>query len=532
MESKIEQGAVGTALYGDLPLHQSNYEITDKIVPISDLVKHAGEEVWVQANVHIIRAKAKCAFVILREQMSTMQSCIFIGGEVEKSFIDFIAGVPSESVVLVYGNVVALEGKRKVTGCTVQDAEMNIKRFLVVSRAIATLPILVVDAMRPESDYQKPGCQFSRVGIEQRLDNRVLDLRTPANQALFRIRSGITAEFRNYLSSKGFMEIQTPKIIGQSSEGGSAIFNVKYFDRKAYLAQSPQLYKQMCIAAGFEKVFEVGPVFRAENSLTNRHLTEFTGLDLEMSIGSNYKEVIRLLLDMLFHMIKNIYTKYEKEMETIAIQYPIVKAILPESSEKVPIITHREAVTLLQEKYKELEAKGETISPADRQTYEGDMLTVSEKLLGDIMHEKYGSDLYAVERYPLSSRPFYTMPSEIVGSEEYEKLKKAEENEEKIIAEDGHPAVRYSNSFDLFLRGNEICSGAQRVHNSEYLKTFIEERKIDTTPLKDYIDSFSYGCPPHAGAGLGLDRLVMLIVDTKGVRQSTLFPRTPARLRP
>ena len=143
---------------------------------------------------------------------------------------------------------------------------------------------------------------------EQRLDNRVLDLRTPANQALFRIRSGITAEFRNYLSSKGFMEIQTPKIIGQSSEGGSAIFKVEYFDRQAYLAQSPQLYKQMCIAAGFEKVFEVGPVFRAENSLTNRHLTEFTGLDLEMNIKTDYREVINLLLDMLFHMIKNIYS--------------------------------------------------------------------------------------------------------------------------------------------------------------------------------------------------------------------------------
>ena len=160
------------------------------------------------------------------------------------------------------------------------------------------------------------------------------------------------------------------------------------------------------------------------------------------------------------------------------------------------------------------------------------MLTVSEKLLGDIMHEKYGSDLYAVEKYPFSARPFYTMPSEVVGSEEYEKLKKAEEEGETLTAEDGHPAVRYSNSFDLFLRGNEICSGAQRVHNAEYLAKFIEERKIDTTPLKDYIDAFSYGCPPHGGAGLGLDRLVMLIVDMKGVRQSTLFPRTPARLRP
>jgi aspartyl-tRNA synthetase len=289
---------------------------------------------------------------------------------------------------------------------------------------------------------------------------------------------------------RDFIEIHTPKTLGGTSEGGSEVFKFDYFGKEGCLAQSPQLYKQMMIMADFEGVFEIGPVFRAENSHTHRHLCEFTGLDMEMQIKEHYFEILEVIGNLFNYIFKGLAENNQKLLSVINEQFEFVPF---QFSEKPVILTFAEGVALLKEAGVE-------------QSVNEDLNTATERTLGKIVLEKFKTDFYILHRYPESARPFYTM-----------------------LCQDD---PSFTCSYDVFMRGQEIISGAQRIHVPEVLAERAEAKGIPPSTIQDYIDSFKFGAYPHGGFGAGMERIVMLYLDLLDVRQTSAFPRDPVRLAP
>eukprot|EP01116_Phalansterium_solitarium_P002835 TRINITY_DN1312_c0_g1_i1.p1 TRINITY_DN1312_c0_g1~~TRINITY_DN1312_c0_g1_i1.p1 ORF type:complete len:601 (+),score=228.22 TRINITY_DN1312_c0_g1_i1:75-1805(+) len=516
--------------YGVLPLNQSADRPGRKYVDVSALDESlAGQTVLVQARVNNSRGKGNLVFLVLRQSFATVQAVVAKSGDVTKGFVAFAAGLSKETIVAVEGTVTV--PKEKIETTSQQTVEILVTKLHVVSAA-ATLPMQLEDAARPkkvfkeqearvkaleleleeaqkklagkEGEEAKPlqaevdrliqakseAQKYSKVSRDTRLNNRTIDLRTPANQAIFRVQSGVCQLFREFLSSEGFTEIHTPKLIGAASEGGADVFKVTYFETFAYLAQSPQLYKQMAICADLERVFEIGSVFRAEKSFTYRHLTEFIGLDLEMQIKEHYYEVLDVLDALFNYLFTGLTKRYAKELAAVNVQFPYtpLKWTYPSLRLKFP-----EAVALLRENgvnQPELE----------------DLSTENERTLGRLVKEKYDTDFFILDKFPKSARPFYTM------------VDPADE--------------RYTNSYDFFIRGAEILSGAQRVHDAAMLTKRAGECGVPVEGIKDYVNSFKYGAPPHAGGGIGLERVVMLFLGLTNIRQTSMFPRDPKRLAP
>ncbi|XP_022804646.1 aspartate--tRNA ligase, cytoplasmic-like [Stylophora pistillata] len=358
-------------------------------------------------------------------------------------------------------------------------------QIFVVSLAEPRLPLQIDDASRPETDEEQ-----AHVNQDTKLDNRIIDLRTVPNQAIFSIQAGVCHLFREFLTSQGFHEVHTPKIISAASEGGANVFEVTYFKGKAYLAQSPQLYKQMVLCADFDRVFTIGSVFRAEDSNTHRHLTEFIGLDIEMTFMEHYHEVIDVIGQTFVHIFKGLRDRYAEDIAKVQKQYPSVPFKFLEPS---LVLNYREGVDMLREAGIDM-------------NYDEDLSTPNEKLLGKLVKQKYDTDFFILDKYPLCVRPFYTMP-------------------------DPHNP-EWSNSYDMFMRGEEVLSGAQRIHDSDLLAERAKLHEIDLEKIKAYIDSFRYGAPPHGGGGIGLERVVMLYLDLHNVRKSSMFPRDPKRVTP
>ncbi|XP_027740101.1 aspartate--tRNA ligase, cytoplasmic isoform X3 [Empidonax traillii] len=446
--------------YGVSSMIQSQEKPDRVLVRIKDLtLEKADQEVWVRGRIHTSRAKGKQCFLVLRQQQFNIQALVAVGQHASKQMVKFAANITKESIVDVEG--VVRKAFQKVGGCTQQDVELHVQRD---GRAT--------------------------VNQDTRLDNRIIDLRTSTSQAIFCLQSGVCQLFRETLIRKGFVEIQTPKIISAASEGGANVFTVSYFKTSAYLAQSPQLYKQMCICADFDKVFCVGPVFRAEDSNTHRHLTEFVGLDIEMAFNYHYHEVVDEIADTLVQIFKGLQERFQTEIQTVGKQFPCEPFKFLEPTLR---LEYQEGVAMLREAGVEM---GD----------EEDLSTPNEKLLGRLVKEKYDTDFYILDKYPLAVRPFYTMPD---------------------------PAnPKSSNSYDMFMRGEEILSGAQRIHDPQLLTERAKHHGIDLEKIKAYIDSFRFGAPPHAGGGIGLERVTMLFLGLHNVRQTSMFPRDPKRLTP
>jgi len=410
--------------------------------------------------------------------------------------------------------------------------ELNLRKLHIVSTA-ETLPIQVEDVSRPQPlldaqqaeldrlsaaihaaqarlevtklpedkksieeelaklhEHKGTAVKFANPDIDTRLNHRIIDLRTQANHAIFRIQAGVCQLFREYLSGHDFVEIHTPKMISAASEGGATVFKIKYFDTEAYLAQSPQFYKQMMICSDYERVFEIGPVFRAENANTPRHLTEFTGLDMEMSFNEHYHEVLDMMDGMFVFIFDGIASRFARELDIINAQYPFTPIVY-----KKPTLRLRfaEGIALLH-------AAGVNAPALE------DLSTAHEKHLGQLVKETHGVDFYVLDKYPKSARPFYTMP----------------ESEESP----------YTNSYDLFVRGQEIVSGSQRIHDAAMLEKSARDKGITLQLIRPYLDAFKYGAPPHGGCGIGLERMVMLYLNLGNIRRGSLFPRDPGRLNP
>ncbi|KAK6522183.1 aspartate--tRNA ligase dps1 [Arthrobotrys megalospora] len=490
-----EAASIDTATenYGTLPLNRSTERTGATRIAIGGLnTEDEGKQVLFRARVHNCRAQGnKMTFFELRQQHQTIQALMSVqaDGTISKQMVKWAASISLESIVLVHG--VVAKPYEPIKSTTVQDVEIHISKLFIISEA-GPLPIQIEDASRSEEEAQNLGLPIT--SLATRLDNRVIDFRTVTNQAIFRVSSGVCGLFKEFLSARGFVEVHTPKLLGAPSEGGANVFEVTYFQRKAYLAQSPQLYKQMLIAGDFERVFEIAPVFRAEDSNTPRHMTEFTGLDLEMAFEEHYHEVMELIGEMLIFIFNGLKERYAEEIATVRKQYPVEEFKIPKDGKPL-ILTFAEGIKMLQE-------AGREVEPLE------DLSTDNEKFLGKLVLEKYDTDFYILDKFPLSVRPFYTMP-------------------------DPHDP-NYSNSYDFFMRGQEILSGAQRVHDSGLLAERMKSLGVDPTSpgLVDYVDAFKYGAPPHAGGGIGLERVVFLWLGLGNIRRGSAFPRDPQRLRP
>ena len=498
----------GIIEFGDYDVMKSDKELSRKFVDIRSLEMgedatstspKEGEEIWLRGRVSSVRAKGNACFLVIRAAsgngggLFTVQAVHFKSkddAENSKKLIKYVSNIALESIVDIRGTVAAAN----VKSCTQSNVEIQINKLFIVSRSPIFLPFLLEDASRPDAiinESQNTDRPFAKVAQDIRLNNRWLDLRVPANNAIMRIRSGVSTLFRMSLLDEGFIEIQTPKLISGESEGGSEVFRTDYFGQPACLAQSPQLYKQMAISSDLNRVFEVGPVFRAENSNTRRHLCEFTGLDMEMAINEHYNEALGVLHRMFRAIFNGLEERFPKELECIRQQYPSEPVLFTDE----PLIIHwNEGMQML------IDAGHDDIDVF------GDLSTSLELQLGELVKKKYNTDFYILDRYPSVIRPFYTMPC-------------PDDN-------------RYSNSYDIFIRGQEICSGAQRCHDVELLKNQMIERNVDPKLLHFYIDSFRHGVSPHAGAGIGLDRVVFLYLGLDNVRKSSMFPRDPGRCVP
>lgn len=484
-------------------------EVAEQYKDTSNMDEAGGPQIVFRGIVENARAQgAKLTFITFRQGLDTIQAVVAESETLSRQMVKFAGKIPSESVVLVHGLV--KKPKELVKSTTIQHLELHVKKLFVVAKADAQLPMQVTDAERPipaEGEDEKTEDDGRPiVTLNTRLNNRVIDLRGKHNTAIFTIKDGVINLFQEFLRSKKFVGVNSPRLLGAPSEGGASVFEVKYFQTKAFLAQSPQLYKQMLIASRFERVMEVGPIFRAENSNTARHLTEFTGLDMEMAFEEDYHEVVGLLEELMLYIFNGLRTRYGRETDLVRSIYQVEEFKLPEAG-KVPRLPFSEGVQMLRD-------DGVEIGDFD------DLSTPDEKRLGALVLKKYGTDFYVLDKYPLAIRPFYTMPSA----------------ETQAAYDPKNPNAGTSNSYDFFMRGQEIMSGAQRIHDAAFLEKRMRECVTPVDPknegLRDYVNAFRYGCPPHAGGGIGLERIVMLWLGLPNVRLASLFPRDPSRLSP
>lgn len=423
--------------FGDVPLNRSQCDPQvrfEKVyTKVQDLdASKADTDVRIRCRVHNSRSKGKMCFIVCREGYATAQAVLFVGETISKGMCTFSSKIPKESIIEIVATVAVAE--QAIAGCS-QQVELQVKEIWCVNKSVPYLPFQIEDASRQVLDQEaemrggaagdeesKDG-KMAVVGQEVRLNNRIIDLRVPTNQAIFRLQSGVCQIYRDFMYSKDFVEIHTPKLIGGASEGGSNVFKLKYFEQDACLAQSPQLYKQMALCGDLQRVFEIGPVFRAENSNTNRHLCEFTGLDMEMEFKDHYFEVLDLIGELMVYMVEEIKSRHARELSIIHDQYPFEEFKI---SNPVTKINFKEGIAMLTE-------AGIHQEPLE------DLSTETEKALGALVKTKYDTDFYMLYGYPVNARPFYTMV-------------------------DPHDP-NYTNSYDFFMRGEEITSGAQRVHD-------------------------------------------------------------------
>jgi aspartyl-tRNA synthetase len=497
-EQKAKYGDIHPNSYAGATAHHDRTEISKLSA------KDIGKEVVFRARIHHLRKmSSKFVFFVFRQQIATIQGVLVEHANISKYMLYWAEHLEAESVVLVKGILQEPQSKQgEVTGATIHDVEINVHELHVEAAVTEHLPFNVYEAevSQQEVDEEiargdhKEGQARVKIADRTRLHNRVIDLRTTTSQAIFRIQSGICHFFRNQLDREGFIEIHTPKLQAGASESGASVFKVEYFGRRAMLAQSPQLPKQMSISADFGKVYEIGPVFRAENSNTYRHLTEYTGLDLEMQIDEHYHEVLRTLDRTFKAIFKGVYDHYRPEIELIKRQFPHEDLVW---LDETPIIPFAEAIGWLNESGWRDE-DGKPLDPNE------DMGTRDEVQLGKVIKQRLGTDYYVLDKFPRNARPFYAMP------------------------DPNNPDV--TNAFDIFLRGQEILSGGQRIHDAKMLLENMERLKMDPQTMEEYIQAFQWGAPPHGGGGIGLERILMLLMNLGNIRHASMFPRDPKSL--
>ncbi len=422
--------------------------------------EYEGKEIRMNGAVHTIRHMGEVAFVILRKSRGLVQ-CVY-----EAGITDFdIRELKEESAVEVMGVVKAEERAP-------QGFEIRLKEIRGLSRPAEPLPLAV-------SKWKL------NTSLEAKLSLRPISLRNVRERAKFKIQEGIVRGFRDYLLSRDFTEIRTPKIVARGAEGGSNVFKLEYFNKKAELGQSPQFYKQTMVGV-YDRVFEAAPVFRAEKHNTTRHLNEYTSLDFEMGYIDSFRDVMDMETGMLQYVMKLLEQDYKKELDMLGVTLPEVG--------RIPAVRFDQAKELVSRKYDR-----KIRNPYDLEPEE-------ELLIGRYFQEEYGSDFVFVTHYPSKKRPFYAM--------------------------DDPADPRFTLSFDLLFRGLEVTTGGQRIHDYREITAKMEKRGMDPEDIASYLMIFKYGMPPHGGLGIGLERLTMRLLDEQNVREASLFPRDVTRLEP
>ena len=424
------------------------------VADISD--KDDGKDVLVAGWVYDSRDLGKIRFIVLRDYSGEIQITGF-NKDVSEEIFEAMDGINRESVVVIRGKV--KKSKQAPGGREIVPESLE-----VMSEAEQPLPVDVSD--------------FSKTELPKRLDYRFLDFHRRKTHAIFKIQSTIIEAFREHFSKNGFMEMQPPCIISSSSEGGTELFEAKYFEKKAYLAQSPQLYKQM-LACSVERVFATMPVWRAEKHNTTRHINEIRQMDIEVGFAGQF-EVMKHLEESVKHMVSKVMEKNKPELELLGVTLKVPGSVYMSFDECKGL----------------LEKKGIKISD--------DLTPEAEKLLGKI----YPDTIVFVHTWPAESKPFYIMP------------------------QGGDAGAELSEGFDAIYKGLEISSGGQRIHLPDLLTEMLKKKSLKPKDFKDYIDSFRYGAPPHAGWSIGLERMTILLCGLDNIREGTMFPRDRDRLSP
>ncbi|SHK77333.1 nondiscriminating aspartyl-tRNA synthetase [Clostridium cavendishii DSM 21758] len=426
-------------------------------IMVNELKKYINEKVVIQGFVHRIRRLKSISFIILRDRTGFVQ-CV-----ADNNSFD-ISDLKLESVVEVNGEVKTGEN-------VFNNFEVLIEKINIINSVKCELPI---ELNKEDLD----------INLETMLNNRVLSLRHQKINAIFKIQNIIVRSFREFLSKEGFTEIFTPKLVSEGAEGGTEVFKLKYFEKEAYLAQSPQFYKQMMVGAGFERVFEVAHVYRAEEHNTSRHLNEYVSMDFEMGFIEDEKDIMKMEEELLKIILKNVKNEGKSCLDVLKVNIPII-------DKPIPTMKFNEAIELLKREY-------------NKNDLEGDLDPEAEKLLGRYVKEKLDSDFLFLTHYPRKKRPMYTMPC---GEEE-------------------------THSFDLLFRGVEITTGGQRIHDYDNLIKNIVYKGLSPENYESYTEVFKYGMPKHGGLAIGLERITAQLLDLENIREATLITRDRTRLTP
>lgn len=421
---------------------------------------HIGEIVRLHGSICKIRKMSSFAFVLLRTKRQMVQ-CVY-----EPAYARFALEKLKEEACVRFTAEVIREGRSR------SGYDLHLLEVEILSEP-EEVPPVVINQKRVNTS------------IENLLDYRPITLRNEKERAIFQIQAKICQAFREFLDGQHFTEIHTPKLVAAGAEGGANIFSLSYFGEQAYLAQSPQFYKQMMVGV-FDRVFETAPVFRAEKHNTKRHLNEYTSLDFEMGYIDGFEDIMEMETGFLQYTMELLKTSYAKELELLKIKLPDVASI--------PRVRFDEAKQRVAEKYNR-----QFRNPFDLEPEE-------EVLIGQYFKEEYGSDFVFVTHYPSKKRPFYAM--------------------------DDPADETYTLSFDLLFRGLEITTGGQRIHDYNKLMEKIAKRGMETEGMESYLSAFKHGMPPHGGLGIGLERLTMQLIGEDNVREATLFPRDLSRLEP
>lgn len=435
-------------------------EISSQHIEAEELKEHIGETVLIHGIIYKIREMSDFAFVILRTKRALVQ-CIY-----SAEFSSFELRELKENMsAVITGEVVSDERSR--TG-----AEVRLISFKALSQPSAEPPVVINN-------------KEVKASIETLLDYRPLTLRNARERAIFKLQEGICAGIRSFLGKNGFTEIHTPKIVFSGAEGGANIFRLDYFGREAYLAQSPQFYKQMMVGV-YERVYEIAPVFRAEKHDTSRHINEYTSVDLEMGFIEDFRDIMRMEAKMLAYALDYLKEYYPDELALLKAEVPVV--------DDIPSVSFMEAKEMISSAYKREITDYEDFEPEE------------EKLLYELIRKKTGKELVFVTGYKSSKRPFYT--------------------------QDSKEDPTYTDSFDLIFRGMEVTTGGQRIHDYDTQVAKMRTWGMDVEKFSSYLMAHKYGLPPHGGLGLGLERFTAKLLGLQNVRYATLFPRDINRLEP
>jgi len=432
-------------------------------IPTTEVSSHVGERVRIMGWLHSLRQLGGINFLVIRDGWSIVQAVAETDAELVP-LREQEAGV--ESIVAVEGRVIS--EPQAPGGIELHDLHIEVI-------------VPVTEAPPVSLNKRKITANITTI-----LDQAVITNRHPTRRALLRLGAGVMAGFSSTLVARGFTEIQTPKIVATATESGANVFKLDYFGRPAYLAQSPQFYKQIMVGV-FERVFEVGPVFRAEPHDTTRHLNEYVSLDVEFGFIENHFTVMALLRDLIAGILTTLNEYYTSELELLQVKMPTI-------AQEVPWIHFSDAQELIFQRYG-TDVRGEPdLSPQD------------ERWLGEWAQQEFGSDFLFVTGYPMRKRPFYTHPDP--------------------------ERPEYSNSFDLIFRGTELVTGGQRLHRYSDYVAALEKANLPLEPFEYYLEAFKYGMPPHGGLAIGLERLLMQLTGVPNIKLVTTFPRDLTRLTP